>query len=109
MWSSWRKDPAWSTVHREIVRRADSRRSPTVDPPRLHGNPDAITAGVNIFREIVLDPSAAEAVAWALVSAMPVTSQDTLLIGVLIGRLHQQHDLSRPLQTGRGPQAGFLQ
>jgi len=108
VWSSWRRDPAWLIVHRGIVLRADFRRSPIVDQLRLHGNRGAITAGVNICSEIVLDPPAAEVVAWALVSAMPVISQDTLPIGVLIGRLPQHHDLSHPHLTGREPQAGFL-
>ena len=88
--------------------RADSRRSPIVDQLRLRGNRGAIIVGVNICSEIVLDPPAAEAVAWALVSAMPVISQDTSPIDVLIGRLLQHHDLSHPYLIGREPQTGFL-
>ena len=88
--------------------RAESRRSPIVDQSRLRGDRDAITVGVNICSETVLDPPVAEGVAWALVSAMPVISQDTLPTYVLIGRLLQHHDLSHPHPTGREPQAGFL-
>jgi len=47
---------------------------------RLRGNRGAITVGMNICSEIVLDPPAAEAVAWALVSAMPVIAYIQLLI-----------------------------
>jgi len=88
--------------------RAEFRRSPIVDQLHLRGNRDAVTVGVNICSEIVLGPHAAEAVAWALVSAMPVISQDISPTDILIGRLHQHHDLSHPLPTGREPQAGFL-
>ena len=107
MWSSWRRDPAWLTVHRGIMLRADSRRSPIVDQPRLHGNPGATIVGVSIYREIVLDPPAVEAVAWALVIAMPVISQDILPISVLIGRLPQHPDLNHPHLPGREQQARF--
>ena len=108
MWSSWRRDPAWLTVPRGTVLRAESRRSPTVDQSRLRGDRGAIIVGVNTYNEIVLDPPAAEAVAWVLVSAMLVISWDTLPIGVLIGRLLQHHDLSHPHLTDRELQAGFL-
>ena len=59
--------------------------------------------GVNIYSEIVLDPPAAEVVAWVLVSAMPVISQGISPTDALIGRLLQHHDLSHPFPTGREP------